>query len=169
VIGRSISAFVGLILISIALFAFIATAKVGLFSTPPTAEGKPIGAIFRVIGNAYANENARITIQQYRPKVASLPSGEEIIVFADNIKAVKPSHLAIFRRNKDVKQLPKLMTYISLIEKMGFDQLIIEGAVVQDGTYTFEYNKTRYSLRVDEVLWYLFGPDYMRISITQTK
>ena len=166
-VGRGISAFVGLILLSIAIFAFVATANIGLFSTPPSEE-KYIGRIIRFTGNAYASDISRITIQQYHPKVVALPSGEEVIVFADNIKALKPSRLVIFRPRGGVRQFSNKITYSSLLEMMGNDHLLFEGPVAQDVLNTFEYKNYRYSIRVDEVLWYLFGSDYLRISITQS-
>ncbi|MCF6257403.1 MAG: hypothetical protein L3J98_17690 [Gammaproteobacteria bacterium] len=165
-IGRSVSAIIGIILLAIPLFVFLANANVGLFSAPPSENKNHTGSAFSFISSAYAGVGNAVTIQQYYPKLVKLPSGEQFVFFADNIKPIKPSKLLIFKTD-DKGILDKKIKYKSLIGKLERSQVLFEGSVTQDGTYVVEHKGKKYSIKIDEVLWYLYGADYMSISISE--
>ena len=163
-IGRSISGIVGLLLLLASLFIWLATANVGLFSTPPSNDNNV--SLLQIIKSAYANTSERFTIQQYRPIKIKISSGEQLGVYADNIKPVKPSRIIIFKaEGMSYDFWGKKIDYESLKQRIGDNNIMFEASVTQKGKYSFLYSNKRYFLQVKEIFWYLFGSDYITIEV----
>jgi hypothetical protein len=96
-----------------------------------------------------------------------LSTGEEIGVLAHSIKSRGPSRIVIFKVDNitrgvlDREEIP----YNSLVGMIGRNRIIWEESITQGGTYIFTYRGHTYTVRVNQVLWYAFGPDYVVLTI----
>jgi len=167
-VGRGMSATIGIVLLLWVIFIWSASATVGLFSTPPkpSSESGSIPPLF--FSTAYAAEGQALTLEQYHPLRAVMADGEEIGLYADNIQANTPSRIVVFRLNEQIlPALGKRISYASLIETIGRSAILLEASVTQGGHYTFTAEHgAQHTLHVEQVLWYVFGADYMVVSLT---
>ena len=164
VTGRSISAIIGIILLLFSFFAFIANAKIGIFSVPPTNGERHNNAAFNFISNAHAVEVNKKFLQQYRPTKVQLPSGDDIILYVGDVHAVSPFKLLIIRPAENIK-INETISYSTLISTMDKGDIINEVSVMRGSQISFTYNSRDYTLEITQVRWYLFGPDYVSFTI----
>lgn len=144
--GRIISGVIGTLLVGWALFVWTATSDVGLLSVKPKPESE--------------------VLQQDLPKQVRLSTGEEIGVLVHSIKSRGPSRIVTFRLDNITRQvLGREISYNSLVGSIGRNRIIWEESITQGGTYRFTYRNQTYTVRVDRVLWYAFGLDYVVITI----
>lgn len=163
-LGRIVSGVFGTALILLSLFIWNANAKVGLFSIPPNQKNS---SLLQIISPAYA-QAIEIIIRQYHPKQQTI-SGETFGFYADNIKPTSPSRIIIFKTNDSYQFWGNRIDFDSLKQQVGDANIIFEASVVREGQYGFQYNNKKYFIRIKEILWYLFGADYMIIEIEQTR
>lgn len=144
--GRIMAGLIGTVLVGWALFVWTATSDVGIFSVRPESESE--------------------VLQQDQPKQVRLFTGEEIGVLAHSIKSRGPSRIVIFKVDNITRGvLDREISYNSLVGRIGRNRIIWEESITQGGTYRFTYRGHTYTVRVDRVLWYVLGPDYVVLTI----
>lgn len=165
-LGRGISAAIGVILLLWALFVWTASANVGLFSTPPQISYNS-GSIKNILfSTAHAADGEALTLEQYHPKKVTISDGEELGIYADNITARNPSRIVVFKLNEKITpDLGKRISYDSLIKKIGRSSILLEASATQGGQYTFTSDRRPRTLKIEQILWYVFGADYMVVNL----
>lgn len=180
-LGRGMSAAIGILLLLWALFMWIPPNVGGLFSNPPkTKISYESGSIKNMLFSAaHAADKQGLppkqglplkqewTLKQYHPIRVKISDGEEIGIYADNVRAIHPSRIVVFKLNEKITpDLGKKISYDSLIEKIGHSAILLEASATYGGQYTFTSDRGQHTLKVERILWYVFGTDYMVVSLS---
>ena len=165
-LGRSISVFFGILLLLFTLFVWVNSYK-GLIA--PSAKAIETGsADLSFIKRAYAADSDRKLIQQYRTEEIRLTSGEKIYVYAGNIRSPrKQVPLVLFKpANEIIEDIKgKKIKYKEFKDIISHSTIILSESVSEGSEYSFSYKDRQYRLKIDEILNYLIGTDYMYIKI----